>query len=268
MLIDITTIGSGEHMYDANLGTKLIRWDFFDNEEYIVGSTVQIANVGFYADKAEAMAVYTKYIETYNLVCGHDSFEWTYISDDDESTYMPNQRKDCLTCGEKNLVTRVAPYSFNIEGISGCFTAKPYGQTTNKMVEYKAGCRDYPTDGYITLGSNRSITVKGWGGVSGCKIGAIKYQVVDATTGEVLKAWSAVSEGAPTVAEAAVNTAVSGAIGTDTVGCRFTATASLADAALAGKTVNVTFVMVPAAAMNQSDNLIPFVTIYNVVVPE
>jgi hypothetical protein len=265
LLINVSSVKGGK--YTPDMGLKFLRADILDGG-HIVGGQLNVANMAFFANIEEAQAFFDYYFEKYNLACGHDFTEWSYVSDNDDTTYVAKQSADCKICGTP-VGTRVAPHMATIENVAGATTYHKgsshglVGQKVNAIVEWGPDAKTYPADG-ATTSAGGSFTLQGWGGVSGDGF-STAFRVIDNATGEVLQGWTACSGGLGTT-EQAVRNLVAQNAGVDCIGYRFSSVANLTDAALKGKVVNIEYAYVPYAAQGQSDNIIPFATIYQITV--
>ena len=197
--------------------------------------------------------------------CDHATVTWAFVTDNDDATTTAIMDGTCSICG-KVTTRKTAPFLASLSGVSGAESywagqngqSLSYGQT---MYTYTTGALGYPTEGTLATSDDFKIGVFGWAGTIGESSG-LKYRVVDGEGAELV-GWSDVS-GTWNLGDAPVQNEVTKNIGADGKGYYFDVTADLSE--YVGKTVDVIFALVAANGVG-NDNLIPFITIDNVFVP-
>ena len=195
----------------------------------------------------------------------HGILTSTYVANDAEVNGVAKAASVCNICNA-SLDIMDAPMAINIEAVTGetkYVNADPLGKTTSVCV-YEAGKKGYPETGSIAPNAEGKFIISGWGGVIGNMTGTA-YKIVDATTGEELTGWTA-GTSTPNVGESGVVREVQASLGKNAQGYRFSITADLSDAALAGKTVNVIFAFVAADGVD-GDVYVPCAKAMNIVIP-
>ena len=175
MLIDVSKIG----VVDKSL--YMLRWDYF-NGGHIAGAEINVANMGFYASQGEAIEFYTKYVEKYDLVCGHDGAKtWTYVENDKDDTDALFESAVCAICGA-NTTMRKAKFIAHTDFVWINGTDSSWGGN---------GVAEAPATYNIAEGTviSSSVGMGAWGGASNQIIGAAYYRILD-ENGNVVADWT------------------------------------------------------------------------------
>ena len=268
MIVDLSAImnKSNAAYYDPATGVSSLSIDWFNKGGRTAGSTyVDVALVAMFDSESQAIEYFADYFEKYNVTsCGHDyTSSSAYVTDGKDSTDTALYAGICRACGQAD--NKAAPFVVNIESVTSSNTFSGHVLVrTVEMYTYKTGAYNYDGD---TIGTNASGAVgyQGWAGIMGSSPSGHAYKIVDATTGEELVGWTTATVNHVGSAEQGVQDAVVSSVPGST-GFRFEAQATLDNASLSGKIVNVIFAFVtPEGAGN--DIYIPCFTIANVVHP-
>ena len=268
MIVDLSAImnKSNTAYYDPTTGVSALSIDWFNKGGRTAGSTyVDVALVAMFDSESQALKYFADYFEKYNVTsCGHDFVSSSaYVTDGKDSTDTALYAGICRACGQAD--NKAAPFVVNIESVTSSNTFSGHVLVkTVEMYTYKTGAYNYDGD---TIGTNASGAVgyQGWAGIMGSSPSGHAYKIVDATTGEELVGWTTATFNYVGSAEQGVQDAVVASVPGST-GFRFEAQATLDNASLSGKIVNVIFAFVtPEGAGN--DIYIPCFTIANVVHP-
>jgi hypothetical protein len=138
--------------------------------------------MGFYASQEEAIELYTKYVEKYDLVCGHDGAKtWTYVENDKDDTDALFESAVCAICGA-NTTMRKAKFVAHTDFVYINGTVSSWNGN---------GVAEAPATYNIAEGTviSSSVGMGAWGGASNRIIGAAYYRILD-ENGNVVADWT------------------------------------------------------------------------------